>query len=119
MQMDDNTLGGLELELDFGISGLRMYVNVFSLEVPSHAETPHIAQVVIHINEERFVFFAHILQGGQRLLLPEEASNTIIEALSAGFPVTISTGRYRSVILPANFQKQYKALIKTWARSGI
>lgn len=107
----DESARGVELELDAGSSGLRMYVNVFSIEVPALPDSPTLAKVSLKICDEEYLYLAHILQGGQRLLLPDEARDTIIEALVDGFPITLSTGRYCSAIPAANFQALYDDLI--------
>jgi|694.fasta_scaffold01000_17 hypothetical protein len=106
----DENARGLELELDYGVLGLQMYVNVFSLEVPSLPDDPTLANVNVEIDGEQRVFIAHLFLGGQRLLLPDEARDLILETLLSGAPVTLSTGRYRSIIPPANIQTLYKKL---------
>lgn len=101
----------LEIELDYGVSGLRMYLNVFSLELPSLMEHSDLTLVTVEVDLEKRFFQAHLFTGGQRLLLPDAARDWILDALFQDCSITISTGCYRSVIPPLNFKKLYKSLI--------
>ncbi len=102
---------GLELEIDQGLSGLRMYINVSSFEVPPISDTCAKAKVAISICGEETLALADIFQGGQRLLLPDDARDLIIESLQEGNTVTLKTGRYCAEIPPAHFAKAYNELI--------
>lgn len=108
----DESVRGLELELNYGLSGLRMYINVFSLEVPAAFENTNIAQVKVEFDGQFFLFMGTILAGGQRVLLSDEACGCIVDALLSGADVCLSTGQYKSLIPSSNFPGLYQALIK-------
>ncbi len=101
----------LELELDRGASGLRMYINVFSLEIAPVILDPPQAELVITIEESEYKYLADILQGGQRLLLTDEARDLIIDTLQSNQIVILKAGRYKAAIQPENFSSLYYNLL--------
>ncbi len=101
---------GLELELDCGTSGWRMYVNTFSLAIaPIDKNNPQ-ATVNIEIEDIQYQFLADLFKGGQRLLLPDEARDLIIETLLQGMLVKITVGRNSEVFPPKNFAEHYEKM---------
>jgi hypothetical protein len=106
-----DTFCGLELELTRGESGVRMYINVFSLEIKPEHSMQSTALVEVTYQNQKQTFHAFLYQGGQRLLLPNQARDLIIESLSQNEPVCIAVGRYRSEISPEDFTCKYDALL--------
>jgi hypothetical protein len=102
---------GLELEITRGESGVRMYINVFSIEIKPETLTQNTAFVEVKRNDEKQVFQAFLYQGGQRLLLPSQARDYIIDALYCNETIIITTDRYQSEITPNNFSEAYCILL--------
>lgn len=103
---------GLELEISKVESGLRMYINVFSLEIKPETPKQNTVPVEVTISEETRTYKAFIYQGGQRLLLPSEARDWIADALIDCGIVSISVSRYHADIIPDGFAESYDQLIK-------
>lgn len=97
---------GLEIELIYSQNVLKAYVNAFSLPF---APNPIFT---LTINDEVIEATAYSFEGGQRLLLPQEVVPRLLDALWNGIPVTLTVGRYSSVIIPDNFRDLYPELIK-------
>ena len=108
----ENPFSGLELELSRGCSGLRMYVNAFSLAFAKEGACCSKTRINISSGQESYTVFADRLEGGQRLLLPPEATNDIIGKLLACQSVCLSTGRYKSEITPRGFAASYQKLMR-------
>lgn len=104
----ETNLQGLELEFIRTFSGQRAYINIFSLALPRDINDPLKTQICISFGDNKYNFYADRLEGGQRLLLSKEAEELIISQLLECKPMTISTGRYRSVIIPRKFPEAYK-----------
>lgn len=103
-------ISGLELELSrTADSYIRMYINVFTLNIPQLDEIPGKAVVTISVPilQQTYQVLADVLEGGQRLLLPEETAHFIIECLLNEYPITIQVGRYSSDIILTGFLKGY------------
>lgn len=111
----ENPFRGLELELSCGCSGLRMYVNAFSLAFPKEEGCSSKTKILISSDQESYTVFADRLEGGQRLLLPPEAAQNIIRKLLACKTIFISAGRYKSEIVPRGFSEAYHKLVKNSA----
>jgi len=84
-------------------NGVRMYVNAYSVPFSTLESDPGQALMLIGVNEDIFEFQADVLQGGQRLLVPDEAVSLIITSLSQNIPIKITVGRYCATIVPDNF----------------
>lgn len=111
MSLATGPCDNLELELDRGSSGLRMYINVFAMALPHSQEDDQKTNVNVEILDETWTVLAERLQGGQRLLLPPEIADIIVDALLSNQLVNISVGRYHAEILSAGFKKHYDELL--------
>lgn len=105
-----NPFNGLELSFlrgDFGTVG---YVSIFRGQITpfDFGDT----KIVVFIENEQFVFHARCLEGGQRLLLSNEATEFVLSALNNSKTVTIALIGYYSVITPAKFHKYYQKFIE-------
>lgn len=88
-----------------------MYLGAYSLEFPSSREDPCKTQVTVTIDDQPFVALADRLEGGQKLLMPSDATQSIITALLENRIVTIKAGRYLTEIITANFCELYGELV--------
>lgn len=105
-----NQFSGIEMEIVQGSYGQRMYLNVFSIHLSVNPETPSKIFVTLIFNNETCVVEADLFDGGQHVLLPEEAKEKIIEHLLDNQTVSIKMGRYSTEITPSGFVKKYKSL---------
>ncbi len=92
---------GIELQLLRGEFGILAFLNISSgsLNSPTAA---------LEIEGIRYLYTAHVMQGGQRVLLPPEAADFIITSLLNGLNVKICLNGYMSEFFPENFARKYK-----------
>lgn len=105
-----STFNGLEAEILSIESGLRFYLNALSLELPMVDDDVDYTTVIISIGDQDYSFLADRFQGGQQLLLPEDAQNLIIETLLQKCEVDIRVGRYQTTLVPNHFYESYLKL---------
>lgn len=107
-----NEYSGLELEFVQSVEGLRLYLNVYGLEIPPEAEDSDSSRVYISFREHSYAFSARRFVGGQRLLIPPHVRDEIITYLQDDQPVFIQVGRYKADIYPDKFIELFKRLIR-------
>ena len=89
-----------------------MYVNLFLLcTAPLPDDEAKTSIQLIMEDGETLILYPYRFEGGQRLLLPSEASDFIITLLSEGKSFTIKVGRNELAIVPENFQISYENLM--------
>ena len=102
----------LELEIARSRTGLRFYVNLLFLQAPPCEEDPERTRLeILFDNQESWVVYPYLFEGGQRLLLPGEIANVLIQTLLDERPFTVRLGRNSLDILPANFASLYETLL--------
>lgn len=106
-----NELTGLELELVRMRDGLRMYINVFGLDLPPEENNPDYSRVFVSFRNYSYHFSAARFLGGQRLLIPEHVQAEIIDFLQEGQPVALQVGRYKSDIYPDKFLDLFHKMV--------
>lgn len=97
----------LALEIVSTISGLRMYVNVYSIPLSPLPFDDKKIDVTFSTEEASFIVVADLLIGGQRVLLPPQTTEWMITTLLDFRTVKVSVGRYSAEITPASFQEHY------------
>lgn len=90
----------LTVEIIQSDSGLRMYVNTFSRPLTS-------SQISVTVGEASLSFSGYLLEGQQRLLLPDEARDWILSSLLEDNCVQIRAGPYQATISPAKLATLY------------
>lgn len=103
----EDCFSGLELSFlkgDFGIKGM---IDVFSRSIPTIDQEQHFSSVWICIDGESYYFTAYRMEGGQRLLLPDEATDLLLYHLEAKKSITIQLENYSATFCPANFPRLY------------
>lgn len=108
-----NQFSGLEIELVRTQCDLRMYINVFGLEIPTDPNDAADSRVYISFRDHSYTFSAARFTGGQRLLIPERTRDEIIDYLICEQPVFIRIGRYEADIYPKHFLDVYNRLMLT------
>jgi hypothetical protein len=101
---------GIDVELLKTDEHLNVYLNIHSIPVPPSKVDPKKTTVNIAIGEKRLTCEAYRLEGGQRFLLPEEISTSLIEALCQRVPVIISLTGYRTILNPQDFPSKFESL---------
>lgn len=96
----------VELELVQSASGLRMYIDTFARPLSFGNVYP----ITLTIEEEAQMYTAELLEGGQRLLLPDAARDAIIDAMLNEQSVQMTVGPYQAAIQPAKFRGYFKML---------
>lgn len=89
-----------------------LYLHVHSHPVRPYKGDVKKALVQVKTSDETKSFIAYRHEGGQRLLLSDEAREYIVNALYAGEHVTISTSGYSSTLTAESFGKKYHLLEK-------
>lgn len=100
-----NNFNGIEVEWVRSGGEHRLYLNAMTLQFPCADDQT--VDVSVCIEGEEYHFVAAWLQGGQRLLLGDDAQELIISTLFEGCPVDISVGRYHTTVTSDNFAKIY------------
>ncbi len=108
-----NELTGLELDFVQMKDGLRLYINVYGLEIPPEADNSAYSRVFISYRTYAYHFSAQRFQGGQRLLIPQYVQSEIVDFLQEGQPVSIQVGRYKSDIYPDKFLDLFYRMVNT------
>jgi hypothetical protein len=108
----DSTSHHLELEIDRGRSGVKMYVNLLLLPIaPLPGDETRASIQIILEDDEILVIHPHRFIGGQRLLLPPDTSDLLISLLLEGCSFTIKVGRNELQVIGNNFEKSYNDLM--------
>jgi hypothetical protein len=82
-----------------------MYVNTFSRPLAACSGPFPLSVTVDNIST---TFSAELLQGGQRLLLSDEARDYIVSALLQQQCVTLTVGPYQATFSPTRFAKYFR-----------
>ena len=98
-----NAFNGMEAELLYDGYNTNFYLNIQTLQFPCSDEDESVANVTIVIGDQIYSIQSEILKGGQRIRLPLEIQQLIIDSLLEGSEVLISVGRYRATLIPDNF----------------
>ncbi len=99
--------GDLGLELVRTCEGIRLYLNVFGLNIQPCERDETVSTVFVSFRERSYSFCADRFLGGQRLLIPKSVQDEIIEYLQQNQPVLIRVGRYQADIYPDQFLKPF------------
>lgn len=103
----NNTFNGLEAVLMSIDGDWHFYLHALTLLFPSIAADDEHTEVILTIEETTYAYTADRLQGGQCLLLPDEANQLIICSLLEKTEVLVTSGRYQATLTPENFAKTY------------
>jgi hypothetical protein len=107
----DDELMGVGVEILKGIFGTFGYLNVHSRQIPSLPDAPSKSIVVLLIDEKKFPYNADRMEGGQKLLLPQEATAQLTSSLLNNQSVTIYLDGFKSTLEPTNFANMYKKIL--------
>jgi hypothetical protein len=101
----DSDQDSLQVKLVQTKSGMNMYVDSIGKKLHIKPE----AKVCLEIQTEnsKEIIEGDCLEGGQRIVLPEDAKQKIIEKLLNGQQVHIAIDRAKTTIIPDNFNTVY------------
>lgn len=97
----------LELELCRSASGYRLYLNILLFAARPLEEDSQKTEIEISTLEKSWTAYPYILLGGQRLFIPSETADELIQLLLEGISFTIKIGRLETEISPSNFRELY------------
>lgn len=102
----------MELEIDRSRSGLRMYINLALFQAAPLPDNPCVSKAELVFCNESLIFYPYLLEGGQRLLIPSDVTERIIELLSDDCSLILRLGRQEMTIIPDSFQLAYNKLME-------
>lgn len=102
----------MELEISRGSYGVRMYLNLTTFSALPCPSNPCMAD--IHVSSQGFSesFCAVLFEGGQRLLIPPEIVDHLIEQLWNQETLCFQVGYLQGIFSPKGFQKAYRNLLR-------
>lgn len=106
-----NRFSGIEAEIFATGCEQHLYLNALLMEFPCGPDPDH-AIVAITVNGSTMDYVAERFEGGQRLKMPCEATQTVIAALRGGICVDIKVGRYEETLVPDHFEHVYYCYLK-------
>lgn len=110
----DSEYSYLELELLRTPSGDRLYVNLLFLQAPALKNDPSRTTLIIQFEEEEpWIVHPYVLEGRQRLLLPGDVADFIIQSLLDKKEFTIQIGRNKIHVVTAGFEKALKKFLRS------
>lgn len=108
----DSNCSNLEMEIDRSRSGIRCYINLLFLQIPPHEDDPTRAQVqILFDDQEPWIVYPYLFRGGQRMLLPGDVADYLIQVLLEGYSFTIQIGRSKLEVIPVDFSESYQQLL--------
>jgi hypothetical protein len=107
-----NPARGIDLEFLKTTEHLATYLNIHSLPIAARKKDPNTTPLTIEIEGETFHYLVRRLTGGQRFLLPSEASQQIIDALQDHKEVQITLASYKTSFKPEDFPLKFEKLLR-------
>jgi hypothetical protein len=102
----------LEIEIDRTRSGIRFFVNLLFLQAPPLQDDPSRTKIkIIFEEQEPWEIYPYLFSGGQRLLIPGDDADILIQALLDGFSFSIQIGRSFIHVIPDKFIESYAKLL--------
>lgn len=102
-----NRFSSIEVQFLKGEFGLVCYLNVFTRQIPPLAEDPKQAIAVIEIDKELYPFKSVRMQGNQRVLLPPEAAQLLLQSIHENRQILVHLDGFVSKLEQGNFAKLY------------
>lgn len=105
----ENTFRDFEVEIQKGAETNWVFLNVYGQ--PLQCQEKGEILVTIESNSKKTEYLCHLLEGGQRICLSEDAVNCLFNALSAHTPLTITAGRYSASIIELKFDQACQSFL--------
>ena len=108
----DSDYSYLELELIRNRSGIRFYINLLFLKAPPWQDDPtRTSMEIIFEEQEPWIIYPYLLEGRQRLLLPGDNADVLIQAMLENKSFILKMGRSQISVVPDNFFVAYERLL--------
>lgn len=108
----DSDYSHLELELVRTSSGIRFYIDLLLLQAsPWKEDTTRTTMTIQFEEQEPWIIHPYLFKGGQRLLIPADEADFLVQSLIDGFSFTIQIGRSQISVIPNQFVECYKRLL--------
>lgn len=104
-------VNGIEIQFLKTEEHLNVYLNIHSIPIAPYQKDPKKALLTLEIENQTIRSLAYRLAGGQRFLLSEEITQTLIEALKNKKEVTVSLIGYRTLLKPEDFAHKFEQLL--------
>lgn len=111
MILPRDSCNNLELEIARTSSGVRMYINAYSIPFPFDPLDDTRTQLTLILGDTSAKIYAERMQGGQKLLLGPENADAVIEAFMDNQCVHVAVGRYNEDFVPTRFTELYFKLM--------
>ena len=106
-----NTFNGLDAVLMWSNGCLNFTLNALTFCFPNYEGDETRSEVTFSVDDEMNTFVADRLEGGQSLLLPEEAMRLVVTALLEQKCVEVTVGRFQTTLIPDHFDTAYRKFI--------
>lgn len=93
-------------------AGFTFYLNLYGCPLPQSLTKEGLAEVVAVINSEPSLILACVCLGNQRIMLPEEAAQRIIQSLLNHDEVCLKVGHYRVTLPFDSFDQKYNKMVQ-------
>jgi hypothetical protein len=100
-----NTFQNLEIVLHKEGEEERSVINVYG--IPLKPESDGRTKVALTLDGTSTYYSAHLLEGGQRVLLPSDANQKLLEALYQKKPFDLAVGRYSTSVHYEGFEEPF------------
>ena len=105
-----DTVNGIDIEFLSLEDSSHLYLSVHSHPIRPYEKDPQRACISFAEDGRIKTFIGMRHQGGQRVLLSEEAKDYLIRALLDNKTIVVSTSGYSTTVTPISFQKKYPLL---------
>ena len=105
-------VNGVGVEMVYAKNSLRTYLEVHSQSIPPYRGNEQEALVILKTATQVIRTVASRHAGGQRLLLPSDSQQILIDNLLEGESVTIELQGYRQTLSPDHFSNKFSKIKK-------
>jgi len=105
-----DTVNGIGIEMICAQGLVNTYLEVHAQHVPPYQGNPKEALVILKIEGKTFQGIGHRHEGGQRVSLPPQLQQLLVESLQLNQPVTVLLEGYFTTLEPKEFSEQYRDL---------
>lgn len=100
----------LSVELIQTPNGRSMHIGAYSKRLTPTDENQQLIPLHLRINGNSSTILCQSIEGGQKLIIPEDKSNLIINHLLNGDSVSLFIEQYHAHLDPKSFKTQFKEL---------
>ena len=105
-------VNGVGVEMVYVKNNLKTYLEVHSQTIPPYKNNSKEALVKMTTKDQIIHGIAHRHEGGQRVTLPADLQEILVDSLRNGFPVTLELIGYSTTLEPRDFALVYQEMQK-------